>query len=107
MSFDEQFVRKRQSCHATYTFPAPSISAVGSGSVRRPPATKWSEIVAIVTGLLQLTPPFVERREISAVALPLSVGMITTPFGFTTGCAPITLTAGVLLCVQVAPPSRE
>jgi hypothetical protein len=39
MSFAAHPFRKRQSCQTTYTLPAASISADGSGPVRRLPAT--------------------------------------------------------------------
>src|SRR2546430_17288507 len=87
MSFELHFARKRQSSHATYTFPAPSISALGSGLVRRPPPTVWNAMFAMVTACDQLAPPSVERN---AASLPVVVsnGTITVPFGRTTGCPP-------------------
>jgi hypothetical protein len=42
MSLELHFARKRQSSQATNTFPAPSISALGSGLVRSPPPTVWN-----------------------------------------------------------------
>ena len=38
-SFEEQFVRKRQSAQTTYTVPLASISADGMGPLRRWPAS--------------------------------------------------------------------
>jgi len=49
-SLDAHPLRKRQSCHTTYTRPAPSISAEGSGGERRLPATGCAKMGAIVTG---------------------------------------------------------
>ena len=87
--------------------PAPSISAEGSASVRRFPATACDVRLAIAYGPLQLTPPFVETSDISDVSGPLSMGMMTLPLGWTTGCPPITLSDGSEPCVQVSPPSDE
>src|SRR3954468_7088488 len=87
MSFDVQFLRKRQSSHATYTLPAPSISATGSGLVLSGPAPPAKRAAEIVTALDHDAPPFVERN---AASLPfrLSNGTITAPFGCTSGWAP-------------------
>src|SRR5919204_469832 len=60
MSFAAQFVRNRQSCHATKILPAPSISADGSGPLRRLPAGVWLEIEVIVNAWPKLEPPLVE-----------------------------------------------
>src|SRR5258705_11777994 len=62
MSLDVQPVRKRQSCQTTYTFPEPSISAEGSGPVRRPPATGCLLTALIVTAEVQVDPPLVGRK---------------------------------------------
>src|SRR3954451_21356044 len=84
MSFEVQFLRKRQSCHATNTLPAPSISAVGSGLVRRSPAAAEERIAEIVTARDQDAPPSV---ELNAASLPLrlSNGTTTVPLGCTSG----------------------
>src|SRR6266568_4575160 len=71
ISFDVQPVRKRQSCHTTYTLPCGSISAEGRGLVRRFPATPWVLTEAAVTALLQLAPPLVETKERIDELLPL------------------------------------
>src|SRR4051812_434976 len=68
MSFDVQFLRKRQSCHATYTFPVPSISAPGSGLVRSAPPAAEERIAEIVTARDQDAPPSV---DLNAASLPL------------------------------------
>src|SRR4051795_4177215 len=87
MSFEVQFLRKRQSCHAVYTLPAPSISAVGRGLVRSPPPTAADLMAEIVTAFDHDAPPSVERN---AASLPfrLSNGTITVPPGCTSGCPP-------------------
>src|SRR5206468_12776274 len=85
MSFVGQARRNRQSSHAMYTTPLPSISADGSGPSRRLPATLWCLIVAIVVTALQLTPPLVELKAPIAVSLALAVGTMTVPSGRTTG----------------------
>src|SRR5439155_1452675 len=84
MSFEEQPRRNRQSCQTTYTLPAPSISAEGSESVRSPPRTACGAIEAIVNGPVHETPPLVERSETTLLSLPVSIGMTTVPFGWTT-----------------------
>ena len=48
---------KRQSCQTTYAVPAESISADGNASVRSPPATAWSVIVATSTVARHVVPP--------------------------------------------------
>src|SRR4051794_33524080 len=85
MSLVLQDLRNRQSVHPTYTVPAPSISAEGSGPSRRLPATRWWRIVAIVVTALQLAPPFVELNAPIAVSLAFAMGTTTTPSGRTTG----------------------
>src|SRR3954468_9910322 len=90
MSFALQARRKRQSAHATYTVPLPSISADGSGPSRRLPATLWWRIVAIVVTALQLVPPLVELNAPLSCSFAWAVGTITVPWGPTTGCPPIT-----------------
>src|SRR5689334_24828117 len=99
--------RKRQSAHATYTVPAPSISADGSGPSRRLPATVWWRMVAMVVTALQLAPPLVELNAPIAVSLALAIGTITFPSGRTTGWPPITPVLLVLAGPQVSPPSEE
>src|SRR6476620_1567719 len=99
--------RKRQSVQVTYTVPAPSISAEGSGPSRRPPATLWCFTVVTVVTALQLAPPFVELNAPIAVSFALAVGTITVPFGATTGWPP--MIPALLVCAgpQVSPPSVE
>src|SRR5215211_7083683 len=70
-------LRKRQSVQATYTVPAPSISAEGSGPSRSPPATLWCFTVAIVVTALQVAPTFVELNAPMAVSFAFAVGTIT------------------------------
>ena len=70
---DEQLVRKRQSCHTTKTFPAPSISADGNGPLRRPPATVCLLTALIVTGAPQVEPPLVERKARIDVSVALAI----------------------------------
>src|SRR6478735_966687 len=98
---------KRQSVHATYTVPAPSISADGSGPSRRLPATVWWRMVAIVVTALQLAPPLVELNAPIAVSLALAIGTMTVPSGRTTGWPPITPVLLVLAAPQVSPPSED
>src|SRR5262249_7988031 len=62
MSLAEQWARNRQSSHATYTLPAPSISAVGSGVVRSPPATPWKRTLLTPMPLAHDCPPSVDRN---------------------------------------------
>src|SRR3954470_7807551 len=107
MSFALQDRRKRQSVHATYTVPAPSISADGSGPSRRLPATAWCRTVAIVVTALQLTPPLVELNAPMAVSFALAIGTMTVPSGRTTGWPPITPVLFVAGVDHVAPPSVE
>src|SRR4051812_16080267 len=98
---------KRQSDHATYTVPAPSISADGSGPSRRLPATVWWRIVAIVVTALQLAPPFVELNAPTAVSFAFAVATTTVPSGRTTGWPPITPLLLVVAADHVRPPSLD
>src|ERR671936_2366789 len=107
MSFWEQLARKRQSSQETKILPEPSISAEGSGLLRMPPGSVAAEIEVIVNAWPKLEPPFVEIVYPSAVALALSIGTTTFPFGCTSGWPPMTPTRGVFDSVQVRPPSRE
>src|SRR5579859_1450365 len=99
--------RKRQSAQTTYTVPAASISAVGSGPSRKLPATVWCLMVVMVVIALQLAPPLVELSAPSAVSLALSIGTITVPSGRTTGWPPMTPEPSVAAALQVCPPSDE
>src|SRR3981189_542419 len=107
MSLEAQLVRKRQSCQTTYTFPALSISADGSGPVRRPPATVCLLTALIVTAEPPVDPPLVERNARMDVSVALARGPITVPFGETTGCPPmpVLFEAVFLAAPQVRPPS--
>src|SRR5919108_2697309 len=87
-SFVEQLARKRQSSQVTKTRPAPSISAEGSGGLRKLPGLVAAVIEVIVVGLLQLAPPSVEVDTPSAVSLAVSIGMIAVPFGWKIGWPP-------------------
>src|SRR3954447_23546019 len=107
MSFALQARRKRQSAHATYTVPLPSISADGKGPSRRLPATVWWRIVAIVVTALQLAPPLVELNAPMAVSFAFAIGTTTVPFGRTTGWPPITPVLLVAGADQCRPPSVE
>src|SRR5947207_5707812 len=107
MSLVLQDLRNRQSVHATYAVPAPSISAEGSGPSRRLPATRWWLIAALVVTALQLPPPFVELNAPIAVSLALAIGTITVPSGRTTGWPPITPVLLVFAAPQVRPPSLD
>src|SRR5690242_9867395 len=100
-------VRKRQSAQATYTVPAPSISALGSGPSRRLLATVWCRMVAMVVVELHVTPPLVEWNAPTAVSLALSIGTITVPSGRTTGCPPMTPALLVFAAPQLWPPSVD
>src|SRR6266853_3538392 len=57
MSLALQACSNRQSSQATYTRPTASISADGSGEVRRFPATPWKTILEMIVVALQLAPP--------------------------------------------------
>src|SRR5437660_8315152 len=81
ISFALQRVSKRQSSQTTKTFPAPSISAVGKGPERIPPASVCDRIEATVVVLLQLLPPLVELNASTEVSLALSMGTMTVPLG--------------------------
>src|SRR5258707_10620198 len=71
MSLAGQPERKRQSCQATYTLPAPSISALGRPSPERnPPATLCEVIEETSTLEFHEVPPLVEVNE--RIALPLA-----------------------------------
>src|SRR4051794_17783388 len=107
MSFVRQDRRKRQSVHATYTVPLPSISADGSGPSRRLPATVWCRIVAIVVTALHDAPPLVELKAPMAVSLALAIGTTTVPSGRTTGWPPMTPVLFVAAGLHVWPPSVE
>ena len=84
MSFAAHFGSKRQSSHATYTLPSASISALGSGLVRRPPEFGWNLIFETENSFDQVAPPSVERKA-PILPLRLSKGTITVPSGWTTG----------------------
>src|SRR5580698_512300 len=85
MSLDEQFMRKRQSCHTTYTRPEASTAAEGSDDVRKFPATMWSVMVEIMTVRLQLAPPSLEVNDSIWVPSAFSMGTMTNPLAPTTG----------------------
>src|SRR5437667_5176740 len=72
MSLAAQPARKRQSCQATYTLPAPSISAEGSGPLRRLPASPWLAIVATGYGPVYVAPPSTETNDSTLPSFPLS-----------------------------------
>src|SRR5216684_2011032 len=101
---------KVQSSHATKTLPAPSISAEGSGEVRRLPATEWKLMVAIVTASVRVAPPSVDPKD-AILARPSidSNGTTTLPLGCTTGCPPRPWACwGVEIgTLHVAPPSLD
>ena len=112
MSLEVQLGRKRQSCQATYTLPAPSISAEGKTYLppRSPPATtwRWIEVTCLIAD--QPAPPSVEVNTSRESWLqPPVIGTITVPFGWTTGWPPVALAvlAGVSTGPQVSPPSAE
>ena len=107
MSFALHPMRKRQSCQATKTFPAPSISADGSGLDRMLPGSSNAVIAVITITWPKLAPPFVETTDSSFVSVASSIGTITFPLGWTRGCPPVTLAAGTVAAVHVRPPSRE
>src|SRR5215472_19308601 len=56
-------VRNRQSAHVTYTVPAPSMAAEGSGDSRSDPATPWCLMLETSTGAPQEAPPLVLLNE--------------------------------------------
>src|SRR6185503_3101986 len=69
--------RKRESCQTTYSLPEPSTSADGSGPLRRPPGTVCELTDAMVTALVQLAPPVVERNARIDVSVALAIGTTT------------------------------
>src|SRR5437868_1354159 len=87
MSFAAQRLRKRQSSHATYTVPAPSTSALGSGLVRRLPATPWKRAAEMGTAFVHDAPPSFERND-EILPVVASKGTTTVPSGCTTGWPP-------------------
>src|SRR5437763_12500799 len=104
-----QPLSKRQSYQTTYTLPDLSISAEGRSGARIPPATPNVLIVATVTVLLQLTPPFVDLKARTLPSKQSSIGTMTVPLGCTRGCPPMTqaLLAVVFGAPHVLPPSVE
>src|SRR5439155_27054276 len=88
-SFEEQFVRKRQSAQTTYTVPLASISADGSRPLRRPPASVRSVIEETVTVLLQFAPPSLDEHASIDPKTPRVIGTMTFPVGCTSGWPPI------------------
>jgi hypothetical protein len=108
MSLAGQPDRNRQSCHTTYTVPAESTSAEGSGLVRSPPATVCDEMVETSTVARQLAPPSMERNE-RIWPEELWNGTMTVPLGRTTGWPPRPLAASPVFCgvLQVLPPLVE
>src|SRR4051794_16259912 len=60
MSLAVHRASKRQSSQATNTRPSPAISAVGSGLVRRSPATGWKLTFEIAISCDHVRPPSVE-----------------------------------------------
>src|SRR5919198_121887 len=84
MSFAAHPGSKRQSSHAAYALPAASISAVGSGLVRRPPEFGWKLILEIAVSLDHVAPPSLDWKA-AMVPWRLSNGTITLPLGATTG----------------------
>src|SRR5215831_19133513 len=108
ISLVEQFVRKPQSGHTTYTLPLASIAAEGNPALRMSPASPWLMNCPTFTAAVQLCPPLVELKACTNPLKP-RIGTITFPFGFTNGIPPIPkslpcVATGVL---QVIPPSVE
>jgi hypothetical protein len=88
MSLEAQLERNRQSCQTTWAVPAPSISAEGSGLVRRPPATVWRLTLDTSTVARQEAPPSTDRNERTWDWLALFIGTSTVPLGRTSGWPP-------------------
>src|SRR5439155_14377879 len=109
MSLLRHPLRNRQSCQTTYTLPAPSISAEGSGPDRRLPASAWLRTRATLTDRLHVPPPSVDRNEMIAFSNALAAGTTTVPFGCTTGCppSPVARLAVATGVPQVSPPSCD
>src|SRR5580704_1223643 len=109
MSFDAQFMRKRQSCHTTYTRPEASTAAEGSDDVRRLPATMWSVMVEIITVLLHVAPPSLEVKASICVPSAFSIGTTTNPLAPTIGWPPTPVARSAVLtaALHVWPPSAE
>src|SRR6476469_3833060 len=108
MSLAEHLARNRQSSQATNTVPFASITALGSGLLRRPPATWWNLMLDTETPLVQDWPPSVEAKA-SILPFRLSNGTIPVPFGWATGCPPSPwwCPAVGIGTLQVAAPSLE
>src|SRR5476651_920893 len=88
MSFDEQFVRKLQSAHTTYTRPDPSMPAPGRVSARMPPLGARKLTFATNTDEPQLAPPSVEVNASIATFPKAQNGTTTLPFGCGSGSPP-------------------
>ena len=69
----------------------------------------WLAIGATGYGPVYVTPPSVETKDSTLPSKPLSVGMTTWPFGWTSGWPPMPAwpDAVVFLVPQVSPPSVD
>ena len=105
-SLVEHSERNRQSSHTVQTVPAPSTAADGNGPLRIPPASAWNCTFEIITGAVQLNPPFLELKADMAL---VSMGTTTVPFGCTSGWPPIPVAkfAVGVATPHVSPPSVE
>src|SRR5215471_9446401 len=102
-------VRNRQSAQVTYTMPAPSTAAEGSGDSRSDPATPWCLMLETRTVAPQEAPPLVLLNERISPLAQDSKGTTTVPLGCTTGCppSPVAPPLGARAGPQVRPPSVE
>src|SRR5947208_9891896 len=109
MSLDVQFVRNRQSLHATYTVPAPSTSADGTLNNRRPPPTAWCLIPPTSVVARQFLPPSIERNDRIWALFVVMYGTMTVPLPLTTGWPPnpCAESAVARAAPPVSPPSAE
>src|SRR2546421_4648516 len=109
MSFAEHPGSNRQSYQTTYTLPAASISADGSAGARSDPPTSELMFCATSTTRLQLAPPSVDLNASTEASKQSSMGTMTVPLGWTTGCPPMThaLSGVVFAAPHVRPPSVE
>src|SRR5207253_12784 len=80
----------RQFCHVTYTLPDLSMPADTRSPARRLPAGPKKISCPTKDGRLQVLPPSVDLIERTLDSKQSEMGMITVPFGCTSGWPPMT-----------------